>query len=288
VAAKRKRGARKWKFPTVCTCPLKQPLIRLDGEADTRCVSADCPIQREQKIIYFASRGAMDIEGLGEERVHQLVEADLVADAADIYSLQQEQLVALDRMGDISSRNLLQGIEASKQQPLARVLVALGIRHVGPTAAQALAASVGDLDAIAAAPDEELVAVDGVGGVIAQSLKAWFTVPTNRTLVEKLRAAGVNFTGPVVEASTEEQTLSGRSFVLTGGLENFTRDEAAEAVTNRGGKITGTVSKKTDFVVVGENPGSKLAKAEQLGVTLLDEDAFVQVLEQGPPDPEED
>jgi DNA ligase (NAD+) len=210
---------------------LQQPLVRLEGEADTRCVSSDCPIQREQKIIYFASRGAMDIEGLGEERVHQLVEAELIADAADIYSLQHEQLVALDRMGDVSSRNLLAGIERSKEQPLARVLVALGIRHVGPTAAQGLALTLGHLDAIDAASEEELVAVDGVGPVIAESIKAWFTVPTNRTLVEKLRAAGVNLAGPEVVASDEPQTLAGLAFVLTGGLEGFTRDEAAAAVT---------------------------------------------------------
>jgi DNA ligase (NAD+) len=284
VVAKRKRGARKWKFPTVCTCPLQQPLVRLEGEADHRCVSSDCPIQREQKIIYFASRGAMDIEGLGEERVHQLVEAGLIQDAADIYQLRHEDLVALERMGDVSSRNLLNGIEASKAQPLARVLVALGIRHVGPTAAQALAVSLAHLDAIEAASEEELVAVDGVGPVIAQSIVVWFTVPTNRTLVEKLRAAGVNLAGPATVVSDEPQTLAGHAFVLTGGLEQYTRDEAAAAITARGGKITSSVSKKTSYVVVGENPGSKLAKAEQLGVALLDEDAFTKLLAEGPPD----
>jgi DNA ligase (NAD+) len=288
VVAKRKRGARKWKFPTVCTCPLQQPLVRIEGEADRRCVSSDCPLQREQKIIYFASRGAMDIEGLGEERVHQLVEAGLVADAADIYELRHEQLVALERMGDLSSRNLLAGIEASKRQPLARVLVALGIRHVGPTAAQALAMTLGHLDAVAAASEEELVAVEGVGPVIARSIVAWFTVPTNRTLVEKLRRAGVNLEGPATVASDEPQTLTGMTFVLTGGLEGFTRDEAAAAVTTRGGKITSSVSKKTSFVVVGENPGSKLAKAESVGVTILDEDAFTKLLAEGPPEASEE
>ncbi len=283
VLAKRKRGARKWKFPETCNCGLNQPLVRLDGEADRRCVSSDCPVQREQKIIYFASRGAMDIEGLGEERVHQLVQAGLIEDAGDIYSLRQEQLVELERMGEISARNLVNGIEASKQQPLARVLVGLGIRHVGPTAAQALAITLGHLDRIHEASEDELVAVEGVGPVIAQSIATWFTVPTNRALVEKLRAAGVNLTGPEVVASTEEQTLTDRTFVLTGGLEGFSRDEAAAAITSRGGKVIGSVSKKTSFVVVGENPGSKLAKAEQLGVTLLDEDGFIKVLEEGPP-----
>jgi DNA ligase (NAD+) len=286
VVVKGKRRKPKWKFPELCPCELHQPLVRLEGEVDRRCVSSDCPVQREQKIIYFASRGAMDIEGLGEERVHQLVGAELIQDAGDLYDLRQEQLVALDRMGDISARNLLNGIEASKHQALDRVLVALGIRHVGPTAAQALALALGHLDRIAAATEEELVAVDGVGPVIVQSIAAWFTVPTNRALVEKLRAAGVNLDGPApAEGPTEEQTLTGRTFVLTGGLEGFTRDEAAAAVTSRGGKITGSVSKKTSFVIVGENPGSKLPRAEELGVPLLDEEGFRMLLEDGPPEP---
>ena len=284
VIVKGKRRKPKWKFPEFCPCELHQPLVRIEGEADRRCVSSDCPVQREQKIIYFASRGAMDIEGLGEERVHQLVAAGLVQDAGDLYELRHQQLVELERMGDISARNLVSGIEASKRQALARVLVALGIRHVGPTAARALAVALGHLDRIAAADADVLVAVDGVGPVIAQSIAAWFTVPTNRALVEKLRAAGVNLTGPApAEDPTEEQTLVGRSFVLTGGLEGFTRDEAAAAVTSRGGKITGSVSKKTSFVVVGENPGSKLPRAEELGVPILDEVAFVDLLEHGPP-----
>jgi DNA ligase (NAD+) len=284
VLSKRKKGARRWKFPANCPCELHQPLVRLEGEANHRCVSADCPVQREQKIIYFASRGAMDIEGLGEERVHQLVAAGLVEDAADLYSVTEEQLVALERMGEISARNLVNGIEASKQQPLARVLGALGIRHVGPTAARALAVALGHLDRIADATDEELEGVDGVGPVIVQSLRAWFTVPTNRALVEKLRKADVNLTGPApAEGPTEEQTLVGRTFVLTGGLEGFTRDEAAAAVAARGGKITGSVSKKTSFVIVGENPGSKFARAEELGVPILDEDGFQHLLLDGPP-----
>ena len=284
VITKGKRRRPKWKFPTTCNCGLNQPLVRLDGEVDARCVSSDCPVQREQKIIYFASRGAMDIEGLGEERVHQLVSAGLIEDAGDLYSVRKEQLVALERMGDISAQNLLDGIEQSKGRPLARVLVSLGIRHVGPTAARALAVEVGHLDRVAAASEEELVAVEGVGPVIAQSIAAWFTVPTNRALVEKLRAAGVNLTGPApAEGPTEEQTLTGRTFVLTGGLEGFTRDEAAAAVAARGGKITGSVSKKTSFVIVGENPGSKLGKAEELGVPLLDEEAFARLLADGPP-----
>ncbi len=287
VLAKRKRGLRKWKFPETCPCELSQPLVQLEGEVDRRCVSSDCPMQREQKIIYFAGRGGMDIEGLGEERVRQLVHAGLVQDAADVYSLTHDQLVALERMGEISARNLLQAIEASKTQPLARVVVALGIRHAGPTAAAALSRAFPNLDAIMAASAEELTAVEGVGPVIAESLRLWFTVPTNQALIEKLRAAGVNFDAPVIQVPEAPQTLTGTTFVLTGGLEGYTRETAEAAITARGGKVTGSVSKKTSYVLVGENPGSKLAKAEQLGVTLLDEAAFEQLLAHGPEESEE-
>jgi DNA ligase (NAD+) len=244
-------------------------------------------MQREQKIIYFAGRGGLDIEGLGEERVRQLVNAGLVSDAGDIFSLEHDQLVALERMGEISANNLLKSIEESKSRPLARVIVGLGIRHAGPTAAAALSRAFPDLDAITHASVEELTAVDGVGPVIAESIHAWFSVPTNQALIEKLRAAGVNFAAPVVEVPDAPQTLTDRTFVLTGGLEEFTREAAEGEIRARGGKVTSSVSKKTSYVLVGENPGSKLAKAEQLGVTLLDEAAFVHLLEHGPEDPEE-
>lgn len=285
VLTQRKRGARKWKFPATCPCELAQPLVQLDGEVDRRCVSADCPMQREQKIIYFASRGGMDIEGLGEERVRQLVNGGLAHDAGDVYAVTQEQLVALERTGEISARKLIAAIETSKSQPLTRVIVALGIRHAGPTAAAALSRAFPDLDAIMHAMPEQLTAVDGVGPVIAQSLEAWFSVPTNQALIEKLRAAGVNFAAPVVDAPDVEQTLTGKTFVLTGGLEHFTREQAEVQITARGAKVTSSVSKKTSYVLVGDNPGSKLGKAEQLGVTQLHEDAFQHLLEHGPEEP---
>ncbi len=284
VLAQRPRGRRKWKFPAVCPCELGQPLVRLDGEVDARCVSADCPMQREQKIIYFAGRGGMDIEGLGEERVRQLVAAGLVADAGDLFDLTHDQLVALERMGDLSARNLLDAIETSKTRPLARVIVGLGIRHAGPTAAAALARSLRSLDEIMAADVETLTAVDGVGPVIAESIAAWFTVPTNRALVEKLRTAGVSLEGPEPETPDLEPTLAGMTFVLTGGLEHLTREQTEAEITARGGKVTGSVSKKTSYVVVGASPGSKLAKAEALGVALLDEAAFRDLLERPPGD----
>ncbi len=284
VLAKRRKGARRWKFPVTCPCGLEQPLVRLDGEADHRCVSADCPMQREQRVIYFAGRGGMDIEGLGEERVRQLVHAGLVEDAGDLYALTHDQLVALERMGDLSARNLLAAIEDSKTRPLARVIVALGIRHAGPTAAAALARALRSLDAIIAASEEQLTAVDGVGPVIAQSLRSWFEVPTNLALIEKLRAAGVELEGPEPETPDLAPTLAGLTFVLTGGMERFTRERAEEEIAARGGRVTSSVSKKTSYVVVGENPGTKLAKAETLGVTRLDEEGFEQLLEHGPQD----
>jgi DNA ligase (NAD+) len=281
VLAKRKRGARRWRFPT--DCPVcGAPLVRLEGESDHHCVNAECPEQRVQRIVYFAGRNAMDIEGLGEERVRQFVDADLLADAGDIYSLTVSRLVPLERMAQKSAENLVAAIDASKSRGLTRVLVGLGIRHLGPTAAQAVARALGSLDAIRRSPVEVLTGVEGVGPVIAESVQRYFAVEGNRVVVEKLRRAGVDLTAPTVEVAEGADTLAGVTVVLTGGLERFTRDEAQAAVEARGGKVTSSVSKKTDFVVAGDSPGSKLAKAETLGVTVLDEAGFRDLLEQGP------
>jgi DNA ligase (NAD+) len=283
VLAKRRRGARKWVFPTECPV-CGQPFVRLVGEADTRCVNFECPAQRVQRIVFFAGRSAMDIEGLGEERVTQFVEAGLLRDAADVYDLTVEELVPLERMGERSAQLLVAAIAASRSRPLAKLLVGLGIRHVGPTASIALARELGSLDAIAGADLEQLAAVPGVGGVIAESVQAFFADERNRALVEKLRAAGVNFEGPrkapVDEANA---TLAGLTFVLTGTLPGLTREEAQAQLEARGAKVTSSVSKKTSYVVAGESPGSKLAKAEQLGVPVLDEDGLRALLEHGPP-----
>ena len=280
VLAKRKRGARKWVFPKDCPA-CGAPLVRLEGESDHHCVNIECPEQRVQRIVYFAGRGAMDIEGLGEERVRQFVDAGLLSDAADIYSLTVEQLVPLERMAQKSAENLVAAIEASKARGLARVLVGLNIRHLGPTAAQAVARATGDLDVIERASEEELTAIDGVGPVIAQSAQRFFSVPDNRAVVKKLRMAGVDLTAPRV-APVAGGPLEGLTFVLTGGLESLSREQAQAEIEARGGKITSSVSKKTSYVVVGENPGSKLAKAESLGVPILDEADFRALLEHGP------
>ena len=282
VLAKRRKGARRWKFPTECP-RCGGPLVRLEGEADRRCVNFDCPAQRVQRIVFFAGRSAMDIEGLGEERVHQFVEAGLLSDAGDVYALTVEQLVPLERIGQKSAENLVASIEASKARPLARLLVALGMRHVGPAAATELARGLGHLDRIESASLDELNAVDGIGPVIAESIRSFFQSDRNRAVLDKLRAAGVNLEGvKAPEAPEGAPSLEGLTFVLTGTLEGYTREEAQAELESRGAKVAGSVSKKTSYVVAGENPGSKLAKAESLGVEVLDEGGLAEMLEQGP------
>jgi DNA ligase (NAD+) len=260
-----------------------QPLVRLEGEANRYCVNADCPAQRVARIVHFASRGAMDIEGLGEERVRQFVDEGLLADAGDVYALTVEQLVPLERMAPVSAQKLVDAIDDSKGRGLARVLVGINIRNVGPTAAHALARSLGSLERIERATADEIVDVDGVGPIIAESLAQFFAVDANRRVIAKLRAAGVNLEGPppAEPVDTGGVSFAGLTFVLTGTLEGFSRDEAQAAIEARGGKVTGSVSKKTAYVVVGESPGSKAEKAEQLGVPVLDEDGFKNLLEQG-------
>jgi DNA ligase (NAD+) len=291
VIQKGKRRKPKWKFPT--DCPVcGSPLVRLEGEANTQCINVECPAQRVQRIVHFASRGALDIEGLGDERVSQFVREGLLVDAGDLFSLTLERLVALERIGERSAQLLLDAIEKSQTQPLWRVLVGLGIPHVGPSAAQALAIGIGSLDRIAAASVEELVACEGIGEIIAVSVQRFFGLDRNQAVIEKLRAAGVNFEGPppapVLEGAV---SLAGVSVVLTGGLERSSREEATAALTARGAKVTSSVSKKTSFVVAGESPGSKLAKAESVGVRVLDEAGLELLLAEGPdalaePEPE--
>ena len=283
-----KRRKPKWKFPTACpSCGTD--LVRLPGESDTYCTNIDCPAQRVQRISHYASRGAMDIEGLGEERVLQLVSAGLINDAADLYDLTPEQLAALDRFGALSAANLVAGIDASRSQPLSRLLVALGIRHVGPTGARAVARAFGTLDAIAAATVEQLAAVDGVGGIIAASLAEFVSADTNVAVIDRLRRAGVSMEEPGAGgdagnagAAAVPQTLEGKTVVVTGAVPDYTREGAEEAIMARGGKSPGSVSKKTFVLVVGESPGaSKLKKAEDLGIPQLDAAAFQTLLDTG-------
>jgi DNA ligase (NAD+) len=279
VLADRPADRLPWSFPT--DCPVcGQPLVRPAGEADTRCVNDACPARSAGAIEHFASRGALDIEGLGEQRVRQLIELGLVRDVADLYTIDWDVLRPLDGWGDVSIANLQAALATSTRQPLWRLLVGLNIRHLGPAGAEALAAARGHLDRIIDASAVELAAVDGVGQVIAGAVEEWFSDETNRAVIERLRAAGLNFVGPdVVEVP---QTLADKTVVVTGTLERYTREEVEAAIKLRGGKSPGSVSKKTTAVVVGEGPGaSKLAKATELGVPVIDEAAFVRLLETG-------
>jgi DNA ligase (NAD+) len=280
VLAERPAGSVPWTFPRQCPCPVRSDLVRLEGEADTRCVEASCPFQRDQRIIHFASRGALDIEGLGEQTVMRLTEAGLVRDIADLYTLRADDLLGFEGFGEISVNNLLSAIASSKDRPLPRLLVGLGIRHLGPAASEALARAFGTLDAVMAASEADLATVEGVGPAIAESVTAWFANEGNRSVVEKLRAGGLDFGR--VEVSRLPQNLAGKAVVVTGTLSNYTREEAEMAIKDRGGKSPGSVSSKTFAVVVGDEPGaSKVTKATSVGVPIIDEGGFEHLLETG-------
>ncbi len=283
VLERRRKGARRWKFPK--SCPVcGEPLVRLEGEVDHHCVNFECPAQRVQRIVHFAGRSAMDIEGLGEERVAQFVEAGLLRDAGDVYALALEDLVSLDRIGQQSAQNLLEAIEASKQRPLAKLLVGLGIRHVGPAVAVELAVRLRHLDAIGDASEEELAELDGIGAVIAQSVIHWFESEHNTELIAKLRDAGVNLRGPEGGPRERDAPLGGVTLVITGTFADRSRDDIKAALVERGAKVTGSVSGRTDYLVAGDNPGSKLAKAEDLGVAVLDDAGLDALLAGETPD----
>lgn len=280
VLSKRPKNSEPWEFPTTCPCSVGSALVKMDDQADTRCVEPSCPFQRDQRIIYFASRGGMDIEGLGERTVFALSDAGLVADVGDLYSVTVEQLLTLEGFADKGAQNLVAGIQASRTRPLPKLLTALGIKHLGPAAADSLSSHFGTVDAIAAASEEELSSVDGVGGVIAASIAMWFAKSENALIIEKLRAAGVEFGR--VEKSDAPQTLVGKAVVVTGTLANYSREGAEAAIKSRGGKSPGSVSAKTFAVVLGESPGaSKVTKAEQLKIPVLDEAGFEILLETG-------
>jgi DNA ligase (NAD+) len=282
VLGLRPADAAPWTFPTTCPCPLASTLVRLEGEADTRCVEPACPYQRDQRVIYFASRGAMDIEGLGERTVFQLTESGMVADAADVYSLTVDQLLTLEGFAQVSAQKLVDAIDTSRHRPLPRLLTALGIKHLGPAAAQILAAKFGTLDGVMGASAEQLAEIPGIGPKIAESIATWFSLEPNRAFIEKLRDAGVDFgVAPAAEPEAPP-VLAGKAVVVSGTLAGYTRDEAVAAITSRGGTSPGSVSAKTYALVVGDNPGaSKVTKAESVGVPILDEAAFARLLETG-------
>jgi DNA ligase (NAD+) len=277
-------------FPDHCPA-CGTPLVREEGEVDWRCPNTrSCPAQLRERLFHLAGRGALDIEVLGYEAVVALLDSGLVTDEGDLFALTAEKLATVpffvNKAGTltVNSRKLVTNLEEARSRPLWRILVALSIRHVGPTAARALAARFGSLDAIEAASVDELAAVDGVGPTIAAAVVDWFTVDWHRAIVAKWRQAGVRLAEetPAGGPGGAARPLAGLSLVITGSLSDFSRDSATEAVRTRGGKVTGSVSKKTDFLVAGENAGSKYDKAVELGVLVLDEKAFATLLSEGP------
>ncbi|MGI9602484.1 MAG: NAD-dependent DNA ligase LigA [Acidimicrobiales bacterium] len=282
VLADRPKGLPEWSFPSICPCPVGHALTRDGDDAAHYCLNPTCPLQLDGWIEHFASRGAMDIEGFGERTVQLFTELDLIGDIADIYTLDLDRVRELEGFGELSVTNLAGAIEISKQRPLANLLFGLNIRHMGGAVAELLATSFGHLDRIAAADEDELAAIDGVGPVIAHAVAEWFADDGNRAIVEKLRAQEVNFEGPEVVVADEEPVLDGKSVVVSGTLDGYSRDEAAAAIKARGGKSPGSVSKKTFALVVGAEPGaSKVTKAEQAGVPVLDEGGFEHLLQTG-------
>ena len=289
VADLRTGDEREFEFPDVCPA-CGTTLAREEGEVDWRCPNTrSCPAQLRERLFHLAGRGAFDIEVLGYEAVSALLDCGLVTDEGDLFALTAEQLETcpffMVKQGTLSANatRLLANLDQARTRPLWRILVALSIRHVGPTAARALAAEFGSLDAIEAASTDALAAVDGVGPTIAASLRDWFTEDWHRAIVAKWRDAGVRLEDPDFDPNrAAARLLAGVSVVITGTLAGFSRDEAGEAVRAAGGKVTSSVSKKTNFVVAGENAGSKYDKAVELGVPILDEAAFRVLLDQGP------
>ena len=250
-------------------------VVRTEGEVDHRCVNQKCPAKLRETILHFASRGVMNIDGMGDALVNQLTERKMVKDVADIYKLTKDDLLKLERMGDKSAQNVLDEIERSKKLPLERVIYGLGIRFVGERTAQFLAEHFGIMDDLMNASEEELRQVEEVGPRIAKSIVEFFAEPKNRELVDELRAVGLTLRGKKKERGTK---LAGKTFVLTGTLAKYSRDEAKKMIEDAGGKVTGSVSKKTDYVVAGADAGSKLDKARELGVTVIGEEEMEKLL----------
>jgi DNA ligase (NAD+) len=277
VAALRTGAEKKFVFPKKCP-ECGTPLVRPEGEADTRCPNTTgCPAQLREAVFHFAGRGALDIDGLGYETATALLEHQRLRDVGDVFHLTPAAFEGLRGFGPKKIEQILAGVEAARHRPLWRLLVGLSIRHVGPTAAQALARQFRSLDRIGAAEVGDLAAVDGVGPTIAQAVAEWFAADRNRELVERIRAGGAQLED--AGADEADGPLTGMTFVVTGTLDGFSRDAATAAIQDRGGKVTGSVSKKTSYVVVGDSPGSKADKAAELGVPVLDEQQFRALLD---------
>lgn len=275
---KEKRTGAEREFEMPKTCPAcGEPLFREEGEAATRCVSTNCPAQKVRSIIHFASRGAMDIEGLGDAVVEQLVDEGLIKNTADLFYLEFMELVGLERFGEKSAQNLIDAIEKAKQNPLDRLICGLGIRLIGAKAAKNIAGYFGNIDAVMSATVEEVSAIDDVGEKMAESLVHYFSEPETKELIARMKIAGVNM---IAEERPMGGSFAGKTFVLTGTLPNLKRSEAQKLIEDNGGKVSGSVSKKTDFVIAGEEAGSKLDKANALGVAVLNEEELLRMLDE--------
>jgi DNA ligase (NAD+) len=272
-----KKGKNRKPFHMPTECPeCGSAIHHVEGEVAYRCVNAACPAKRKESLLHYASRHAMNIDGLGEKIVDQLVDKGIVKDVADLYALKEDDVAALERMAEKSAQNLLAEIEGSKKSSLARLIYALGMRFVGERTGQLLAEHFSSLEELAAANEEQLVAVNEVGPKVAAAIAEFFSEPANRQLIKKLNKVGVHPTAEKREVKS--QKLAGKSFVFTGGLANRSREDAGELVQQHGGKVSGSVSKKTDYVVVGTDPGSKYEKAKELGLTILSEAEFDKLL----------
>ena len=270
------RDGSEQEFTMPQNCPVcGSDVVREEGEAAHRCTGLDCPAQLQRHIEHFVSRNAMNVDGLGPSIIEQMLARNMIAHAADLYYLKAEEVAEMEKMGEKSADNLLRAIETTKRNDVSRLIYALGIRHVGERAGKLLAKRFGSLDNLIRATKEELTAVDEIGDVMADSILTFFAEPKNLQSIEKLRAAGVNFESHEVDES--DSRFAGKTFVLTGTLPTYKREEAKEIIERLGGKVSGSVSKKTDFVLAGEEAGSKLDKANALGVEVIDEEKFKQM-----------
>jgi len=272
-----KRSGKENEFVFPSHCPVcRSAAFRPEGEAIARCTNPSCPARIRQSILHFASRRAMNIEGLGDALVDQLLDKKLVLKIPDLYALRLDELVKLERMGPKSSENLLREIDGTRRVELPRLIFALGIRHVGERTAKALATHFKNFESLAKASVEELIQIEDVGPKVAESIVFFFGQPENKDLIQKLKGAGLNFS--LKEEEKRKKPLLGQTFVLTGSLSGLTRDEAAELIESLGGKVTSSVSAKTAYLVVGEEPGSKLDKARGLGVQTIGEKDFLKLV----------
>ncbi|MBM7557365.1 NAD-dependent DNA ligase LigA [Halanaerobacter jeridensis] len=271
-----KRDGSEEKFTLPDQCPVcGAKAVRLEGEAAKRCTGGACPAKLREEILHFVQRDAMNIDGIGPALIDQLLEKELVEDVADLYYVEKEELMALDRMAEKSSQNVLDALENSKDNSLDQVLYGLGIRYVGSRVAQVLAQNFADIDEVIAASKEELEAIDEIGPKIAEMIDTYFAEEQNLEIIAKLKEAGINFES---ENQEREATLEGTKFVLTGSLDDFTRKEAKTEISKLGGRVTSSISGATDYLVVGANPGSKYDKAQELGTTILDEEEFKELI----------